>query len=217
MTRVARRPLSTTAQINGWGEARSLPVVTLPHLTFMAEQDDDTNEAAERLAATKTIRAGLDAWQAINRVESFEGYAAIGRALAVGRDYALKATGANAPMGRRYSLAFSDWIKRHGFVGMQKSVRSVALELHANIEAITAWRNGLPERQRKRLIHPLSVTRRWRASLNHGNGKCPAELKRDAMAAWRRFVCCVELLPADQAAPLWQTVLAEAASEAHVL
>jgi hypothetical protein len=217
MTVMARpRTLSTAAQINGWGEARPRPPISLPCLDFMAEENDP-KETAERIVATRIIRAGRDAWQAINKAESFDGWAAIGKALAVGRDYALKATGANAPMGRRYSLAFSDWIKRHGFVGMQKSVRSVTLELHANIEAITAWRDSLPERQRKRLIHPLSVTRRWRASLNHGNGKCPADLRRDAVAAWRRFVSRVELLPPDQAAPLWQTVLAEAASEAHVL
>jgi hypothetical protein len=61
------------------------------------------------------------------------------------------------------------------------------------------------------VFHPLSNVRRWRASLNHGNGngKCPQDLKRDAMAAWRRFVSCVRSLPADQAAPLWEIALAE--------
>jgi hypothetical protein len=54
------------------------------------------------------------------------------------------------------------------------------------------------------------VTRRWKASLTHGNGKCPQDLKRDAMVAWRKFVACLEALPADQAAPLWQTVQAQA-------
>jgi hypothetical protein len=37
--------------------------------------------------------------------------------------------------------------------------------------------------RRKQLVYPLSNVRRWRASLNHGNGKSPADLKRDAMAA----------------------------------
>jgi hypothetical protein len=197
-------------KINGYGEEREVPPISLPRLVFMAGQDDP-KEAAERLATTRTIRRGLEAWQAINRAESFEGYAAVGRALAVGRDYALKVTGANAPMGRRYSLAFSEWTKAHGFVGMQKSVRSVTLELHANIEAITAWRDSLPERQRKRLIHPLSNVRRWRATTSH-NGKCPQDLKRDAVAAWKRFVSCVELLPPDQALPLWQAAQAQAAA-----
>jgi len=44
---------------------------------------------------------------------------------------------------------------------------------------------------------------------NEVNGKCPQDLERDAMAAWRRFVSCVELLPPDQAAPLWEIALAE--------
>jgi hypothetical protein len=74
---------------------------------------------------------------------------------------------------------------------------------------------GHIEKQRRRLVHPLSNVRRWRASLNHGNGKCPQDLKRDAVAAWKRFVSCVELLPPDQARPLWQAVAAEAAAHAR--
>jgi hypothetical protein len=90
----------------------------------------------------------------------------------------------------------------------RNSTRSVAIELHENANAIETWRATLPERQRKRLIHPLSNVRRWRAA-THGNGKCPQDLKREAAAAWRRFVSCVRLLPPDQAVPLWQAVLAE--------
>jgi hypothetical protein len=46
---------------------------------------------------------------------------------------------------------------------MAKSVRSVAIELHENAKAIEAWRATLPERQRRRLVHPLSNVRRWLA------------------------------------------------------
>jgi len=99
--------------------------------------------------------------------------------------------GANAAWGQHYSREFSKWMKAHGFDRMLKSTRSVAIELHENANTIEASRATLPERQRKRLVHPLSNVRRWRASLNHGNGKCPADLKRDAAAAWRRFVSCV--------------------------
>jgi hypothetical protein len=84
----------------------------------------------------------------------------------------------------------------------------VAIELNENLPAIEAWRRALPEKQRRRLIHPLSVTRRWRASLEHG--KCPQDLKREALAAWRRFCACVEALPVEQAAPLWQMAQAQA-------
>src|SRR6516165_9747514 len=84
---------------------RRVKSVSLPRLDFLAEPIDIT-EAAERFATARVVRQGRDAWEAIHRAETFEGWAAIGKALAVGRDYALKETGANAPMGRRYSVAF---------------------------------------------------------------------------------------------------------------
>jgi hypothetical protein len=92
-----------------------------------------------------------------------------------------------------------------GFGDMPKSVRSVAIELYENIDAITAWRATLPERQRRRLVHPLSNVRRWRAATTY-NGKSPADYKMEAVAAWKKFLACVAQLPADQAAPLWQMV-----------
>ncbi len=96
---------------------------------------------------------------------------------------------------------------------MAKSVRSVAIELHENAPAIEAWRATLPEKQRKRLVHPLSNVRRWRVATS-SNGKCPQDLKRDATAAWRRFKSCLEALPDDQAAPLWQMASTEIATHA---
>jgi hypothetical protein len=184
--------------------------VSLPQLA-LADHDDEAErrETARRICERRVIRSGLDAWKAINKAESFEGWRAIGAALAVGKRHALKVTGANAAWGRNYSREFSDWMKHHGFDAMAKSVRSVAIELHENAKAIEAWRATLPEKQRRRLVHPLSNVRRWRASLNHGNGKCPQDFKRDAIAAWRRFVSCVRSLPAEQAMPMWQAALAE--------
>ena len=124
-------------------------------------------------------------------------------------------TGANSAWGQHYSREFGKWIKEHGFDRMPKSTRSVAIELHEHIAEITAWRATLPERQRRQLVHPTSNVRRWRAATTHGNGKCPEDLKREAAAAWRRFLSCVNLLPPDQAVPLWQIVLAEAAAVSH--
>src|SRR5215469_16673813 len=83
----------------------------------------------------------------------------------------------------------------HRLIGasqMPKSTRSVAIELHENATAIEARRATLPERQRKRLVHPLSNVRRWRAATAHGNGRCPADLQRNALMHWRRFRACLE-------------------------
>jgi hypothetical protein len=198
--------------LNGYGEAREVVPITLPRLAFMAEEDDP-KETAERIATTRTIRAGRDAWQAINRAESFDGWKSIGAALAVGKAHALRVTGANAAWGRNYSREFGLWIQAQGFGQMPKSVRSVAIELHENCAQIEAWRAGLPERQRKRLVHPLSNVRRWRAATAH-NGECPQDLKRDAMAAWRRFVSCAKALPPHEAETLWQVAVAELVAHA---
>jgi hypothetical protein len=136
----------------------------------------------------------------------------VGAALSVGKQSALKVTGANAPWGLHYSREFGRWMKAHGFATMPKGTRSWAIALNENAEAIEQWRSALPERECKRLINPQSVVKRWQRETQHVNGKCPQDLKRDAMAAWRRFVSCVRSLPADQAAPLWQAAFAEAQS-----
>jgi hypothetical protein len=109
------------------------------------------------------------------------------------------ATGANAPMGRRYSTAFCDWIKQHHFDRMPKSTRSVAIELNENISAIEQWRATLTDKERRRCVHPLSNVRRWRAQ----NKTKSADDVAKAAAALRRFLTLMEVLPADQAAPFW--------------
>jgi hypothetical protein len=208
--------MAWTHELNG--EKQNAPTsITLPRINLTdIDVEREAREAAARVAERRVVRRGLDAWHAIGKAESFDGWKTIGAALAVGKAHALRVTGANAAWGQNYSREFGAWMKQHGFDAMAKSVRSVAVELYENCAQIEAWRASLPERQRKRLVHPLSNVRRWRASLNHGNGKCPQDFKRDAVAAWRRFVACVEMLPPDQAAPLWQAALAEVASMAQV-
>jgi hypothetical protein len=84
----------------------------------------------------------------------------------------------------------------------------VAIELHENAKAIEAWRAILPERQRRRLVHPLSNVRRWRRETQQGTEPHHSDVA-PALAAWRRFVSCVESLPARQTAPLWEIALPE--------
>jgi len=193
--------------------------VTLPKLAWLNQapldnDDAEIKEAAARFAEQRIIRQGIEAWGAIAKAESFEGWKAIGKALQVGRDHALRVTGANAPMGRRYSKAFCEWTKRHHFDRMPKSTRSVAIELHENIEAIEQWRTTLTEKQRRRCVHPLSNVRRWRAATAQNKSSGTDSVSK-AAAAWRRFVACMESLPPDQAAPLWQE--AQARAVAHLI
>jgi hypothetical protein len=186
----------------------TLPKFNLPDLDVKAIEA----EARQAQARVRVIRAGRDAWQQSAKSGSFSLWADCGRALQVGRDFALRVTGANRPEGRRYCAEFSQWIEAHGFAGMQKSVHSVAIELAENIEAIEAWRATLPEKQRRRLVHPLSNVRRWRAATGQYEIQRSRDLKWDAQTAWRKFCACLQQLPADQAAPLWQAAQTDAAA-----
>src|SRR5215471_15290754 len=90
---------------------------------------------------------------------------------------------------------------------MRPATRSWALALHENIAAITAWRDGLPSgRGRRPPVNPQSCVKGWQRSLANGNGHAGQDWKREAIAAYRRFLnCLVVLSPADQAL-VWQAV-----------
>ena len=190
--------------------------VTLPTFAF-AESDAEAEacEAAARVAERKAIRAGLDAWRAIGKAESFESWKIIGAALSIGKAHALRVTGANRAWGQNYSRVFCEWMKEHGFNRMPKGVRSLAIELNENIIAVEQWRMTLSEKERIRLQGPQQTLRRWKVETGQvTQSKRPRDTARAAMVAFDRFVSLVQTLPPDQAAPLWQAVHAEAA--AHI-
>jgi hypothetical protein len=188
----------------GNGRERRAPI-TLARIDL--PPPDDEKDKAAHLAERKVVRLGRDAFENINRANTFENWLCVGRALLVGKGIALRATGANRAWGRNYSRVFGEWMERNGFAQMQKATRSVAIELAENASEITCWRDSLPEKQQRRLVHPLSVTRRWRAATEY-DGKTPEDWKREATAAWKRFICCVGKLPAEDAEPLVQVARA---------
>jgi hypothetical protein len=54
------------------------------------------------------------------------------------------------------------------------------------------------------------------SALSHDNGKAAsADLKREALAAWRKFVSCIKALPSDQIGPLLEQAFEQAAAMAH--
>jgi hypothetical protein len=86
------------------------------------------------------------------------------------------------------------------------STRSVAI--HENAEAIERWRSTLSERRRRRLIHPLSNVRGWRAATAQ-NDKNPGDLQRKALAHFRQFCRCIEAMPPDQGKYILRLTVAE--------
>jgi len=210
------------ARMSTWDEERNgrqVPLPTIPRLA-LTDYDDaaERQEIAQRFATARTIKAGVTAWRDIKRSASFESYLALGRALCCGKVWAMHAANTNRAWGSLYSRRFGEWLTQHGFHDryhkMTPSVRSHAIELAEHASEITRWRDSLPERQRRRLIHPLSVTRRWKAATGQYQALRTRDLKWEAQNAWRKFCACLQALPQDQSRPLWQAVAAEVAAQA---
>jgi hypothetical protein len=156
----------------------------------------------------RVLRRARDCWEQITHAESFDSWAEIGRGLSVGKQWALRTSGANRAWGSTYSRAFSQWMERHGFGTLRPSDRSYAILLNENLPDITLFRNGLPEHRRRRLVGAQANVKAWRKT-THPTGPKPTDLEQ-ARAAWRRFVSCMKSLPADADPLVWQVVLAEA-------
>jgi hypothetical protein len=186
--------------------------VTLPALESLkaplVDDGAERREVADKFAEYRTVRAGVECWQAISTVNTFEARTKIGKSLLVGRDHALRATGANRPAGQIYCKAFSAWITKHGFNGIEKTVRSAALDLVEHLAEIEAWRLRLGEKRQRQPKHPLSNVAAWRKATQVKS----TDPYKAAVLAWRRFCACVTALPADEARPLWATAQAQAAA-----
>jgi hypothetical protein len=193
-------------------EVVKIAPVTLPALQFLekgppVDDEPERREVADKFAEFRTIRAGVECWQAISTVNTFAASTKIAKSLQVGRQAALRATGANRPAGQIYCKAFSAWIDQHGFNGIEKSVRSAALDLLEHLAEIESFPATLREKRRRQLRHPLSNVAAWRKATQQAKG---TDLHKAAVLAWQRFCALTMELPVDEARPLWQSVAAEA-------
>ena len=179
-------------------------LVTVPELSFLkkgplVDDEPERREVAARFLEARTVKAGAAAWESLNKAEreTYPRWKAIAAALAIGRNHALRAAGTDIPNGAHYTAALTDWLtKNFGNRPMPKATRYWCLRLHENLGAIEEWRATLPETKRAKLVNPLSVCRAWLRATAHPRSVDP---HRTAVLAWRRFVSCVQALPADQA------------------
>jgi hypothetical protein len=132
------------------------------------------------------IAAGQSAWARLNQHESWRNWVAVGKALNCGRAEAMRVARTKQPIGRRYSLAFSDWLGRNGFAGISKSTRARLFECIDNIEEIEAWRATLKPTKLIRLNHPTTVLSAWRRA-NEPTDK-PADAPMPPVSAIRKLI-----------------------------
>ena len=74
--------------------------------------ETETREAAARVAAARAIRQGRDCWEQITKSNSAETWLIIGRALCIGKAWALYAANTNMAWGSAYSRRFGEWMAK---------------------------------------------------------------------------------------------------------
>jgi hypothetical protein len=120
--------------------------------------------------ALDTVAEGRLAWQRIREHgrRNFDDWICVARALAIGRTAALKAAKTNKCVGSRYNREMGIWLTDRGLDGVVAQERYRALLVLEHLDAISAFRAGLDEAQRRRLNHPNSVWFAWKRSIRTG-------------------------------------------------
>jgi hypothetical protein len=131
------------------------------------------------------VAEGRAAWQRLrdHGRKSFDDWIAVARALAIGRTEALKSAETNKPVGSRYNRLMGIWLVDHGLDDVNNQERYRALLILQNLDAISAWRAGLDEAQRRRHSHPNSVWFAWKRATAKSEPR-REHVKRSAKA-WR--------------------------------
>jgi hypothetical protein len=111
---------------------------------------------------TETIQQGQQAWARLSANNTWADWAAVGRALLIGR--AAAAHEAGTDKGRKFDLAFAAWRQGHGFGQLDKGDQHRLLKVMDRLQEIEAWRGGLTTTERLKLNHPSYVLRKFTAS-----------------------------------------------------
>jgi hypothetical protein len=131
------------------------------------------------------VAAGRAAWARLrNDRATFDDWLCVGRALIVGRTVALKEAGTNAPVGGKYNLAMGRWLVDHQLDDINAQERYAILKILENLDAVTAWRDGLPVSQRRKHNHP-SLWHVYRRATKAATGTSTRQCVRSAKSSHR--------------------------------
>lgn len=112
----------------------------------------------------EAVAHGRDAWARLKKDQTFEDWLLVGQTLGIGRSWAMRRAGTNAPAGRGYNEAFSGWLADNGFSDIDRGTRSRLADIMEHRSEIEAWRHQLPLAERLRKNHPNAIWRGWEAS-----------------------------------------------------
>jgi hypothetical protein len=111
------------------------------------------------------IERGREALGRLAKNQTWEDWLAVGVAIDIGRQHAMRVSGKNTPEGKGYNQAFSKWLKDEGFDRLDKGDRKRLMDCIDHQAEIEEWRRILVLSQRLRLNHPSTVWRRWQQSV----------------------------------------------------
>jgi hypothetical protein len=127
------------------------------------------------------VAEGREAWKRIGVATSFEAWLTVAKAVAIGRQHAMREAGANSPHGSKYRVAINNWLEANGFREMPYGIRKACCAMVDNLQAIEAWLASLPEKERAGRRHPEVVVRNWRRATRPAwvpkRRRCAAKLK----------------------------------------
>jgi hypothetical protein len=77
----------------------------------------------QKVTDTETIAAGQAAWQRLRGNATWEDWRAVGLALHIGREHALRVAKADKPFGQIYVRKFAVWLRQNELDGINKAVQ----------------------------------------------------------------------------------------------
>lgn len=106
--------------------------------------------------------AAITAWENLKRGASWNDWKAICHRLMDGRVAAMARAGTNQPVGKRYNVAFSDWLDERKWAReIDKASRNHAMWCAEKEAAIDKWRETVGLTQRLMMNHPSTVKRNF--------------------------------------------------------
>jgi hypothetical protein len=138
----------------------------------------NTREGDER---ERIVRQGRAAWARLKKDKSWQDWLAVGEALLVGRELAMREAGTNSPTGKGYAYAFSDWLAENKLDDMDPSDRAKLFKVMDELPGIEQWRSTLTRTERLKLNHPTTVWRNYQKATEIPEAKVAKPSKADTL------------------------------------
>jgi hypothetical protein len=113
----------------------------------------------------RTLLVAAKAWDKIRNTKTWEGWVIVGECIESARMTMMRQQRFNSTISAEYNAAWGQILRATELDEIPPRDRSMLKQCIENLEAITAWRATLDDRDRLRFNHPATVFKRWQESL----------------------------------------------------